>query len=340
MKLGGRTLTTVFDVAKKAGVSIATVSRVLRGTAIVSEETRSRVVQAVEELGYFPNRMAQGLRLGRTETVAFAVGDIEQSVYAAMTKHLQSALEHVGLDLMLYNLGHSESRLMKLLDSAPTLGVRAVVVASSDALPLDGLLQRTRLLTDIGIAVVAINQDLSSHGIPSVVYDDKGAARKSVSYLIATSNGPVAYLGRIAGSAVGSNRFAGFAAAHEEADVRFDADLVWDASYRYPAGYESVARACREQRRFGAIQAGSDELAMGAMAALQDMGRRVPQDCKVVGFGGADWGEHARPALATLTSSPEEMSAHIAAIFQDLNARLAPPLLTVMERKFVRRDSA
>jgi DNA-binding LacI/PurR family transcriptional regulator len=101
-----------------------------------------------------------------------------------------------------------------------------------------------------------------------------------------------------------------------------------------------VARACREKRRFGAIQAGSDELAMGAMAALQDRGQRVPEDCKIVGFGGADWGEFARPALATLSSSPETMAGHVATIFEALNAGLAPPLLTMMDRRFARRGSA
>ncbi|MGO4840374.1 substrate-binding domain-containing protein, partial [Rhizobiaceae sp. 2RAB30] len=142
------------------------------------------------------------------------------------------------------------------------------------------------------------------------------------------------------GSAVGSNRFAGYVSAHEEAGIPVDPGLVWDAAYRYPAGYEAVTRACREKIQFGGLQAGSDELAMGAMAALQDIGRSVPEDCKIVGFGGADWGEFARPALATLTSSPETMAGHVARIFEALNEGLAPPLLTMMERRFARRGSA
>jgi DNA-binding LacI/PurR family transcriptional regulator len=333
-------LTTVFDVAKEAGVSIATVSRVLRGTASVSETTKLRVLKVIGELGYQPNRMAQGLRLGRTETVAFAVGDIEQSVYSAMTKHLQAALERLGLDLLLYNLGHSEARLLKLLDNAAALGVQAIAIASSDALPERELAGRVDMFARAGIAIVSINQDLSGHGIPSVLYDDKGAARRAVSHLIATACGPVAYVGRIAGSAVGSNRFAGYVAAHEEAGIAFDPELVWDAAYRYRAGYDAVAQACRAGKRFGALQAGSDEMAMGAIAALQDIGRRVPEDCKIVGFGGADWAEFSRPGIATLTSNPETMAAHVAAILEALHAGTAPPLRTVMERRFARRASA
>ncbi|MGO4835133.1 LacI family DNA-binding transcriptional regulator, partial [Rhizobiaceae sp. 2RAB30] len=184
-------LTTVFDVAREAGVSIATVSRVLRGTAIVSATTRTRVLKAIDDLGYHPNRMAQGLRLGKTETVAFAVGDIEQSVYSAMTKHLQAALERIGLDLLLYNLGHSEARLLKLLDNVSAIGVQAVVIASSDALPEAKLAERVGMFAKAGVTIVSINQNLSMHGIPSVLYDDKAAADAAVSYLISTNCGPV-----------------------------------------------------------------------------------------------------------------------------------------------------
>src|SRR5690606_29720934 len=97
---------TVVDVARRAGVSLATVSRVLNGSAAVSEDKRLSVEAAMEALGYRPNPMAQGLRKGQSNTIALLVGDIAQRHFAELTQHVQGTLEEAGHDLLLFNLGH------------------------------------------------------------------------------------------------------------------------------------------------------------------------------------------------------------------------------------------
>ena len=97
-------------------MSIATVSRVLRDSGPVSPETRTLVMTAVEELGYRPNPLAQGLRRGRSNAVALVISDIEQGWYASLTKHLQVALERQGVDLILMSLGHEPRRLDAIVD--------------------------------------------------------------------------------------------------------------------------------------------------------------------------------------------------------------------------------
>lgn len=305
----------------------------------MSELTRARVLDAVRELDYLPNKMAQGLRLGRSNTVALAVGDIEQNVYSALTKHLQIALEGLGLDLLLYNLGHSEDRLLKLLDEAAMLGVRAVLIASSDTLPEKELVARARVLADLGISVIAIAQDLSGHGIPSAVHDDEGAAYAAVCHLIRRDRLPVAYVGRIAGSVVGTTRFAGYCRALAEAGQPVVKELVWDVFYRYRAGYDAVMAACDKHLTFKGLLAGSDELAMGAVAAAHDRGVNVPRDLSVIGFGGADWGEHSRPNLSTMGSHPDLIAAHVRTIFEDLNQKKSPPMLLKIPRTMILRSS-
>ena len=122
-------MTTVIDVAREAGVSLATVSRVLNGTATVSPQMRERVQTAVQLLGFRPNPMAQGLRKGQAASVALLVGDIAQRHFAELTLRVQASLEERGLDLLLFNLGHSESRLADFLDDAVSLA-RPIVSAS------------------------------------------------------------------------------------------------------------------------------------------------------------------------------------------------------------------
>lgn len=337
-----RNVVTVFDVAQHAGVSAATVSRVLLGRAIVAAETRARVLRSVEKLGYRPNPLAQGLRMGRGHVVALLVGDIEQGVYSSLTKHMQAALESIGLELMLFNLGHSEERLRALLRRASALRLRGIAIASSDVIGVGELMPAIRALADDGIPVISIWQRLDRHGIPSVVHDDAAAARKAVSYLIEKGRAPIAYLGRIRVSAAGRERYKGYKLALDHAGIALRPELVWESEnrYRYEAGYEAMSEALERGVKPGAVFAASDELALGAMAAALDRGLRVPDDMAFVGFGGAAWSAHARPSLTTVGGDPRAISDGVRAVFQALEESADIAMRTVIERTLIFRQSA
>lgn len=330
-------MTTVTDVAKRANVSIATVSRVLNGSATVSPETRERVMQAVADLYYTPNKAARNLKSGKSSTVAFAVSDIEQSEDASLTKYLQPTLQTIGLDFVLYNLTHSQDRLMRLLQDADHFGVTAVVISTSEAIDEQELASHARRLAAQNISLIMIDYDMSHFGIPSVVHDDAAAAEVSVKFLIDTGRTPIAYLGRHATSRTGQRRRQGYVNALEKAGMPIDPDLTWDFYYRSAAGYEAVDRAIGRGLRFRAIQCGSDELAMGAIAALLDHKVSIPDEVAVIGFGNSTWASHLRPALTTLSSNPQQVSM---AVRDLLTGKADMPLRTVIQRSFVRRDSA
>src|SRR5687767_5766624 len=156
---------TVIDVARQAGVSSATVSRVLNGNTTVTAEMRERVTAAVKRLDFRPNPMAQGLRKGQTNTVALLV-DIAQTHFAELTMQLQAALEENGIDLLLYNLGHSAKRLAEFLVRCVSMRLRGVVVALSDNISRSAAPLFTNV-EESGIRVVSIGQDLTRFGIPS-----------------------------------------------------------------------------------------------------------------------------------------------------------------------------
>ncbi|BBK36210.1 LacI family transcriptional regulator [Allostella sp. ATCC 35155] len=329
-------MATVLDVARLAGVSTATVSRVLSGKGNVGEAARERVLSAVRALDFQPNRMAQGLRRGHGSAVGLLVGDIEQNVYSALTKHVQTALGGIGLDLMLYNLDHSAERLSTILEAAPAMGLRGVALATTDVLAMATVGPQLRQLQASGLLVVSIGQRLHREGVPSVVHEERSAARRAVAYLLESGRGPVAYLGRLSGSAVGTERYRGYAAALGDAGIAIDRDLVWDVSYRFAAGYEATSRALDAGRRFHAVQCGSDELALGAMAAIQDRGFAIPDDVAVIGFGAIGWGGHVRPALTTISVDPAAVAARVADHFAGREA----PALTIIPRTLLRRGSA
>ncbi|HEY4251467.1 MAG TPA: LacI family DNA-binding transcriptional regulator [Roseomonas sp.] len=334
-------MTTVLDVARRAGVSSATVSRVLNGQATVNAEARLRVLAAAAELGFQPNRMAQSLRSGRGRAVAMLVGDIEQNLYSALTKHVQAMLGQIGLDLLLYNLDHSPDRLRSFLAMAPSLGLRGLALATTDAIPpeFDPVLQGLRRG---GMTLLSLGQRLDERGIPSIVHEEQAAGERAVRFLIESGRHPVLFVGRVTGSAIGAERYRGYRAALAGAGLPLRRELVFDTAtaYRYSAGYDAVRRAIEAGTGFGAVQASSDEIALGAMAALHDHGRRVPEDVAVIGFGNIDWGAQMRPALTTLSVHHDAVAAALRSALENAEAGTEVPMLTSIGRSLIRRASA
>lgn len=327
---------TMIDVAAQAGVSTATVSRVLNGTGVVSPKMRTRVMAAIDELGFQLNPMAQGLRKGQGNTVALLVSDIEQTHFSAMTKHIQGALEGIGLDLLLFNVGHSTDRLQGFLRRSVSMRLKGVVIALSDRLT-KSLGELLKELSEHGIIVVSIGQNLNRYQIPSVVHEEHNAAKKSVCYLLDQGRKRIAYVGRIKGSAIGTERFEGYRQALIDADV-FDDALVWDVAYRYSAGRDAIERALERGLSFDGVQAGSDEMAMGAIAALHDRRIRVPDEVAIVGFGGIEMGAYVRPSLTTISSHPEKIGVYLTKAFSDDS--VGPASLSLVPRNLIRRGSA
>jgi DNA-binding LacI/PurR family transcriptional regulator len=329
----------MIDVARAAGVSAATVSRVLNGSDSVSLEMRERVLTVIKKLDFHPNQMAQGLRRGQANAVALLVGDIEQTHFSALTKEVQSALEEIGLDLLLFNLGHSESRLVEFLQRASAMRLRGIVMALSDTVSKK-VAPMLSALVETGMLIVSVGQNLNRYKIPSVVHEERAAAMRSVRFLIDQGRARIAYVGRIKGSAVGTERFRGYRAALLRAGLSFDEELVWDKAFRYAAGYDAVVGALNSRVEFDGLQAGSDELAMGAIAALSDRGLRVPRDVAVIGFGDVEMGMYLRPSLTTLSSNPTDAAVLVRDHFRLVNGGPPPRSVALLERALVRRDSA
>lgn len=334
-------MVSLFDVAREAGVSPATVSRVISGGAAVAVETRARVMSAVNHLGYRPNAIAQSLRRGRGRTIALVTGDIEQGIYAALAKEVQSRLAEIDLDLLLFDMAHSQERLTHLIERSASLGLRGVLLAAPRTMSMERLLPIVQTATEAGVAIVSLSQRLESHGIASIVPGDADGAVGAMRHLKERGRWPVAYLGRIETSAVGRQRFEGYRRALEEAGAPFDPDLAWDISKgdRSEAGYAALRRAMEKGLRFSAVLAASDEIALGGMAAALDLGRPVPEDIAFIGFGGVRWGQFTRPALTTLSLDVGELARAVASHFTALIEERECPLLTTVPLRLIVRGS-
>lgn len=330
-------MTTVTDVARRAKVSVSTVSRVLSGKNIVAKRTRGKVLKAIEELGFQPNSLAQGLRRGRSNTVGFMVGDIEQTVYPQLSKHLQASLEECGLDLLLFNTNHSTGRFKTMLEHARKLRLSSIIVATSDEIDATILTQFQATEAGRDCPIIVLGQNLTALGVCSVWHDDTAASRMATKHLLSIGCKRIAYVGRIGGSAIGTMRFQGYRQAIEEQWGSVDASLVWDSAYRYPAGYSSMRKIAENNIAVDGVIAGSDELALGVMAAAADLGMAIPSDLNVIGFGNVEWSAHVRPTLSTLSSDFPLMAETVKRIIESGNDMV--DCGTVIERKLILRNS-
>jgi DNA-binding LacI/PurR family transcriptional regulator len=330
---------TVLDVAREAGVSVATVSRVLSNVPTVSEKNRQLVMDTVARMGFRPNFMARNLRRGRGTTVALIVSDIEQHFFASAAKQIQQSLEQDGLDLLLYDTNHKADRMASFLARAPSMGLCGIVIATTDNLPLDTIRPMIAEIKASGIQVITIIQQFSGLDIPAIVHEERDACIRSVRYLLRTNRTPVAFVGRISGSVVGYERYEGYRAALQEAGEPIRKELIFDAEFRYAGGYDAISAAISRGLEFRSLQASSDELAYGAIAALRDRGKRVPEDVAVIGFSNLDMSAHMRPGLTSVSSNYTLLSQRVAAFFRgdglETDVNQSP-----IRRDLVIRDSA
>lgn len=279
-------MTRIDDVARLAGVSTATVSRALRGLPMVSELTRTRVLEAAKQLGYVASPSASRLAGGKTRSVAVVVARITRWFFATVVEAAEDTLHQAGYDMVLYNLGGRPESRRKLF-SGTTLTHRA------DALmlvctPLDTL--DIAAIDRLGIPVVTVSD--GGCDWPAVCIDDVAAARTATDHLISLGHRRIAHLGgagadRLAGT-VHVDRRQGYLRTLRAAGIEPDPALDIQSEFTLPGAIRGTAELLRRGEPPTAIFAACDEMAMGAMKVLRQAGLRVPEDVSVIGIDDHD----------------------------------------------------
>jgi LacI family transcriptional regulator len=282
------------DVGRLAGVSPTAVSFVINGrTGEISEETRDRVLEAVRELGYRPNRAARGLRTRRSHTIGIVSEPIDHAtaVAHAVAGAHDAAAEHGSRLVLAHDPGGRGLRTVveDLLDRQ----VDALLVAV-------GGVHGTDLPPAGQVPAVLINVP-APPGVPAVLPAERQGCRSATDLLLATGHRRIALLGGPVHSWPTRDRLAGHRAALAAAGVPFDPGLVLPGPDRLDAGYARTCRLLRTGDPPTALLCGTDRVAAGAYLALAEAGLRVPRDMSVVGYDdGPGLAAELRPALSTV----------------------------------------
>lgn len=333
-KPGGPNVTAV---AREAGVSIATVSRVINMPDVVAPSTRARVQQAMDALNYRVNPAASALRRGHGKVITVLVASISQPWYTKLMRELKQEIDARGFNMMQYDLQHDPEALMAYLEPDKQQLQTGIILATGDSLAGEATRDALRRAHEARPLVV-IGENVADATWPTIQFEDEGGAYEATKALL-RGDGPVAFLGELAGSYLADERLRGYLRAHAEAG-RDPAGWIWPiASRGYEAGLVEVLARIDAGQMPGAILAINDELALGASRAVLTSGRRIPEDVQIMGYGNTDFLDYTTPTLSSVDGSAVDAARlAVEALWAQLRGEAAEPL-TVLGRRLVERES-
>ncbi|WP_284618657.1 LacI family DNA-binding transcriptional regulator [Aquabacterium humicola] len=324
---------TLEMVAQHSGVSPATVSRILNGTAVVSDEKREAVDRAIAELGFVPNPIARGLAGGRTLSVGVITQAIDSPFYGVALRGIEEVLDKAGY-IPLFVSGHWDADEEK----------RCIEVLRSRR--VDGLIVLTGRLGDAELGKVAktlptviTGRVLKAPGLYSLQFDDFEGARLATEHLLQLGHRRIAF---IAGDPVHPDaveRLRGYKAALQAAGLKPRAALQLQGSFIEESGREAVQRLLASGEPFSAIFAANDQMAFGAALALYEHGLRVPEDVSLVGFDDLAGATHSIPPLTTVQQPGLEMGRLAASSLLQLLAGERPKVTLPKPQLVVRAST-
>ncbi len=324
------------DVAQLAGVSPATVSRVLNGSGAVSSERAAKVRAAAAELGYTPSGPARALRQQRTRVWAAIVADIENPFFTAMVRGMEDVALTEGHCLVLGNSDEDLEKEAAYLDIAVAEQMAGVVIAVASAKEsrLDVLLER-------GIPVVAVDRRPTRHAddVDSVVVDNELGARQATEHLLAGGARRIACITGPTRVSTASERLAGYQRALRDAGVAPDADLVRRADFKEDGGYAATRSLLSARRKPDALFVANNLMTLGAVRAVHEAGRRVPDDLMLVGFDDAPWTTLVAPQLTVVAQPTHEIGRQAVRLLATASADLPTRHLVLPPQLLVRESS-
>ena len=282
------------DVAREAGVSLMTVSRVVNNKGEVSPVTRQRVLEIIERLGYRPSGIARGLATKRTGTLGLVVPDVANPFFAEVALGAEHVAYAEGYNVFLCNTEEDTRRELRVLASLEEKRVDGVVVCSSR---LDD--DELRAAVSRHPAVVLVNRRLDVDGLGVVLSDDELGGQLATQHLLQAGHRTVAFLAGPATSHSGRQRAAGYRAALAVAGVPYNPGWVRHCMPVVAGGQEAARTLLAAHPNVTALFCYNDLVAVGALQACTTLGRRVPGDLAVVGFDDIPLAALVTPALTT-----------------------------------------
>ncbi|OPJ61314.1 LacI family DNA-binding transcriptional regulator [Clostridium oryzae] len=327
---------SIKDVAREAGVSIATVSRVLNDVDVVNEDTKKKVKDAILKLGYRPNIVARSLKTQKTRTVGILIPDISSQLYPEIVRGTEDVANIYDYNIILCNSDSDLEKEKEYLRVLKEKMVDGVLYMSSSLEPeIVELIKELELTT---VLVVTTDKDKT---FPSVSIDNREAAYDAAIYLLNKGNKKVAYIGSHKDAVnAGAARYFGYEDALKEKGIEINENLIYFGELRAQEGYEGVNKILESGEKFDALFCGSDEIAMGAINALREKNIKVPEDVDVIGFDNIYSSSIFYPKLTTVAQPMYDMgSVGMRMLIKSINKKDLEEKNYILPYELIERDS-
>jgi LacI family transcriptional regulator len=272
-------VTTIRDVAKRAGVAAITVSRVINASGYVSDSTRKRVLTAIDELGYVPNTLARSLRLKKTNTLALVLTDVTNPFWTTVVRGVEDAAHAAGFVVVLCNTDESESKQNEYLSAMVQQQVDGILLvpARSDT-------KAVQWVQDHSTPIVVLDRRVPHTSVDVVRGDSEEGAYRLVQHLISLGHSRIAALSGPRGVSTSTDRVAGYQRALAEAGIEINPDWIRYGHFSQDSGHKMTHELYTGKPVPTALFAVNNFIAIGAMRALRELGLRVAEDVSVVSF--------------------------------------------------------
>ncbi len=323
---------TISDVARHAGVSIATVSRIVNNLPGYSPETKDKVEASIVELGYKPNAMARGLVNRKTNTIGVLLPCVTGRFSSELLRGIEKIAHAKGYSVIICNTDMNGERTMSYLKTLSEKRVEGILFISEWLTD-----EYAVFLESLQIPVVLVATSNPASPFPSVKVDDFAAAYSATRYLIDHGH---TRIGLISGTEkdpiAGRPRIEGFKRAMKDADLRCDQACIAFGDFHFESGIAAMAELDSRGLELSAVCAASDEMALGAMTYMHRMGRNLPEDLSIIGFDDTLDALMAYPALTTLHQPIELMGERA---MDMLCSGTADDRQIILEHHITERDS-
>ncbi len=308
---------TIKDVAQKAGVSITTVSRVLNDKVdeYMRKETKERIIKAIKELGYKPDVRAQSLRGLATKVIGLVIPNRLNPFYEQLARVIEDVCYKEGYGVLLCDSNLSAERESTYIDLLERQKVDAIAISTVGSNE-----EKLRSLTERGIPLVLADEDSPSVNAPAVFANNYMGGRQATQYLIDLGHRNIALITGPLNILSGRERLRGYQDTLRKNGLRVNEKLIKKGNYTYESGYKGAEDLLKESSEmFTAIFCSNDLMAFGAIRAIQDKGKSIPQDYSIVGFDNMYFSSISNPQLTTIAQPVEEMAIRIfAALKQEI----------------------
>jgi len=298
-------MATINDVCKLAGVSKATVSRVINGKGQVKESTRQVVFEAMAQLHFKPNSLARALANNSSNSIGLILSTFNGNYFGELLKQAATLAEQAGKQLFVTDGHNDPKREIEAIDSLVDRRCDVIVLYSRHLSEQDFIDIKQR----ISIPIVIINRHLQDSSCHAVCFDQEHAARLAVNQLLDMNHKQIACITSPLNASSGVLRLKGYQDALAQHNIPQNSDLIVEGQNLIASGYDACKKLLRSGVTFTAIFAGNDDMAIGAIKALTEAGLKIPEDVSIIGIDNDTIGSFITPTLSTVAMPIAEITS-------------------------------